>query len=84
VEQVFQAANFLQYGATESELVDRILMNLHPSIQKMAAFLNKPSYRKELDQLVGQLEEKSVVIEERQPSQVGLMRLVFRAWFGVA
>jgi hypothetical protein len=57
VEQVFQAANFLQYGATESELVDRILMNLHPSIQKMAAFLNKPNSRKELDQLVGQLEE---------------------------
>jgi hypothetical protein len=66
VEQVFQAANFLQYGATESELVDRVLMNLQPSIQGMAAFLNKPQSRKELDQLIGQLEEKSVVAEKRQ------------------
>jgi hypothetical protein len=57
VEQVFQAANFLQHGATENELVDSVLMNLYPSIQRMAAFFNKPRSRKELDQLIGHLEE---------------------------
>jgi hypothetical protein len=66
VEKVFQAAYFLHYRATESDLVDCVLMNLYHSIQWMAAFFNKPRSRKEFDQLIGQLEEKSVVAEERQ------------------
>jgi hypothetical protein len=70
VEQIFQVANFLRYVATGSELVDRVLMNLQPSIQSMAAFVNKPTNRKELDQLIGQLEEKSVVAEERKRQEV--------------
>ena len=30
IEQVFQAAEFLQYEATEQKLVERVIMNLHP------------------------------------------------------
>jgi hypothetical protein len=36
----------------------------------MAAFVNKPTSRKELEQLIGQLEEKSVVAEERMRQEV--------------
>ena len=32
IEQVFQAAEFLQYEATEQQLVKREIMNLHPDI----------------------------------------------------
>jgi len=30
IDQVFQAAEFLQYEATELQLVERVVMNLHP------------------------------------------------------
>jgi hypothetical protein len=42
IEWVFCAANFLRYQASEQELVDRILMNLHPSVLAHATFLEKP------------------------------------------
>jgi len=31
IEQVFQAADFLQYEAMEQQLVDRVVMNFHPT-----------------------------------------------------
>jgi len=38
MERVSQAATFLQYAATEQQLVERILMNLDPDILDQAAF----------------------------------------------
>lgn len=46
-------------------MVDRVLMNLHPSFQRMAAFLDRPWSRKESDLLIGHIEERSAVAEEQ-------------------
>ena len=48
IDQVFTAAEFLKYEADEQELVDRIIMNLHPSVFAQAAFLERPHSRKDL------------------------------------
>jgi len=61
IEQVFQAANFLQYEATKQQLVDRILMNFHPDVLAKAAFLDKPRCLKDLYRVVGLIEEKVYV-----------------------
>lgn len=65
VEQISGAARFLQYEASESELVDRVLMNFHPSVIAHVAFVDKPSSLKEL-RVVGLIEEKSAVANERR------------------
>jgi len=39
IKEVVDAAEFLQYRASEGEIVDRILMNLHPNILAQAAFI---------------------------------------------
>jgi hypothetical protein len=59
-EQVFQAAEFLQYEATE-----QLVMNFHPDILSQAAFLDKPRTRKELYRIVGITEEKISILKER-------------------
>ena len=66
IDQIFQAAEFLSYGATEQQLVERIIMNLHPEILKETAFLNKPYIRDELFRVVNQIEERFCVAEERR------------------
>jgi len=66
IEWVFRAANFLRYQASEQELVDRILMNLHPSVLAHAAFLERPRSRRELLRVVGLVEERAAVARERQ------------------
>jgi hypothetical protein len=66
IEQVFGAARFLQYDASESELVDRVVMNFHPSILAHAAFVEKPCSLKERQRVVGLIEEKFAVAKERQ------------------
>ena len=48
VEQVFRAAYFLEYQSSEEQVVDRILMNLHPDIAAKAAFMDRPRSLKEL------------------------------------
>ena len=58
IDQTFQAAEFLSYGATEQQLVERIIMNLHPEILKETAFLNPPNTREELFRVVNQIEER--------------------------
>jgi len=62
------AAEFLQYRASEGEIVDRILMNLHPNILAQAAFLPRPGSYRELRDMVGLIEERMAVLAERQPS----------------
>ena len=66
IDQVFPAAKILEFHAQEQELVDRILMNLHPSVLAHSAFLHRPRSRKELNNVVGLIEEKIAVNKERQ------------------
>ena len=66
IDQVFWAAGFLEYNASEKQLADRIVMNFHPSILARAAFLDKPRSLKELYRMVGLIEEKFSVAKERE------------------
>ena len=66
IEQVFAAAKFLQYGASEQELIDRVVMNFHPKILSHAAFIDRPRSLKELYKVVALVEKKVVVAQERQ------------------
>jgi hypothetical protein len=75
IEKVFRVAAFLKYGATVHQLVDRVVMNFHPSILSQAAFLDRPKTRRDLDRIVGLMEEKSAVVRQRQrPTQGGAAR----------
>jgi hypothetical protein len=69
IDKVLSAAKFLGYGADEQQLVDRIIMNLHPSILAQAAFLEKPHSRAQLYSAVGLIEERFSVLRERQRTQ---------------
>jgi hypothetical protein len=64
VEQVFQAANFLQYGTTEEQLVDRVVMNFHPDILSQAAFLDRPRSLSALRHVAGLVEEKFSILRD--------------------
>jgi len=74
IDQVFGAARFLQYEATETELVDRVVMNFHSSILTHAAFINKPVSLTELHRVVGVIEEKSAVAKERERVELDARR----------
>jgi len=66
IDRVFAAAKFLGYEAGEQQLVDRIVMNLHPTILAHAAFLERPRFRKELNSAVSLIEDKFSALKERQ------------------
>ena len=66
IDQIFQAAEFLSYGATEQQLLERIIMNLHPEILKETAFLNLPNTRDELFRVVNQIEQRFCAADERR------------------
>jgi hypothetical protein len=68
-DKVFSAAKFLGYAADEQQLVDRVVMNLHPSVLAQAAFLDRPHSRDQLYSAVGLMEEKFSVLRERQRVQ---------------
>jgi hypothetical protein len=70
IDEIVVAAEFLNYHGTESELVDRILMNLHPDILAQSAFMQRPSSFHELHKLAGHVEEKLAVEVERQRANV--------------
>jgi hypothetical protein len=74
IDEIVDAAESLNYLGTESELVDRILMNLHPDILAQSAFLQRPSSFQELRKLAGHIEEKLAVQVERQ--RAGVDRIV--------
>ena len=65
IAQVFQAAAFLQYEATEEQLVSRVVMNLHPRVLSQAALLDRPRSLRELYGVVAAIEEKCAVVNER-------------------
>ena len=46
IDQVFQAADFLQYAATEQQIVELLVMNFHPNVLSHAVYLDKPRTRK--------------------------------------
>ena len=64
IGQVFLVANFLQYEATEEQLVDRVVMNLHPRVLSQAAVLDRPRSLQELYGVVTVIEEKCAVANE--------------------
>jgi hypothetical protein len=70
IQEVAEAAEFLQYNASEADVVDRILMNLHPEILAQSALLPRPTSYRELRSLVGLIEEKMAALAERKRSRV--------------
>jgi hypothetical protein len=70
-KEVIDAAEFLQYQGTEEEIVERILMNLHPEILAQATLLPRPNSYRELRNIVGLIEERMAVSRERQRSGAG-------------
>jgi hypothetical protein len=66
VEQIFGTAKFLEYSASEPELVDRIVMNLHPTILAHAAFVDRPHSREQLYNVIEIMKERSSVTAERK------------------
>jgi hypothetical protein len=48
IARVFRTAKFLNYQATEEGLVDRVVMNLHPSIFVHTALLDRQRSLKDL------------------------------------
>ena len=70
IARVFRTAKFLNYQATEVKLVDRVVMNLHPSIFVHTALLDRQRSLKDLYRVVGLFEEKSSVARERQRVEV--------------
>ena len=42
IDRVFVTPKFLGYETGEQQLVDRIVMNLHPTLLAHAAFLERP------------------------------------------
>jgi hypothetical protein len=69
VEQIFQAAGFLRYNALELQLVDRVIMNLHPEMFKQAVLLNRPGSRQERYQVVALIEERCSFQKERKMAE---------------
>jgi len=53
IERISQAATFLEYQASEQQLVDRIVMNVDPDILSHTAFLDRPRCFKNLNRVVG-------------------------------
>jgi len=66
VDQIFQAAEFLCYAATEQQLVDRVVMNLHPWVLGQATLLDRPRSLSELRSLLVVIDERCAVARERQ------------------
>ena len=61
---MIDAAEFLQYNASEADVVERVLMNLHPDILAQAALLPRPNTFQELRITVGLMEEWLAVLTE--------------------
>jgi hypothetical protein len=62
IKEVTDAAEFLQYNASESDVVERVLMNLHPKILAQTALLPRPVSFKEIRNTVGLIEERMAVL----------------------
>ena len=67
---MIDASEFLQYNASEADIVERILMNLDPDILAQAALLPRPNSFQELRNTVGLIEERMAVLKERERPEV--------------
>ena len=70
IDQVFSAAKILEYEASEQSVVDRIVMNFHPTVLAQSALVDRKHSRKELYEVVGIIEEKFAVKRERRRIQI--------------
>ena len=66
IKEVIDSAEFLQYNASEADVVERILMNLDPDLLARAALLHRPNTFQELRHTVGLIEERMAVLKERE------------------
>jgi hypothetical protein len=64
IEQIYKAAGFLVYEASEQQLVDRIVKNVYPSILAHAAFIHRPRSLEEVYSEISLMQERSVVCDE--------------------
>jgi len=64
VDQIFQAAEFLCYEVTEQQLVDQVVMNLHPWVLGQATLLDRPRSLNELRSLLVVIDERCAVARE--------------------
>ena len=71
IEQVLRAVGFLGYNVTEQQLVDRVVINFHPSILAQVAFLDKPQSLEDLYKAAALNEEKFSVLKEWQRVEQG-------------
>ena len=67
---MIDASEFLQYNASEADIVERVLMNLHPDTLAQAELLPRPNTFQELRNTVGLMEERMAVLTERQRQEV--------------
>jgi hypothetical protein len=72
IEQIFGAAKFLEYQATEGQIVDRVMMNLHPSNSDHLVLLDRSRSLKYLYGMVEVVEERQLVARERQRVEMPL------------
>jgi hypothetical protein len=63
IKEVVDVSEFIQYQASEGEIVDRILMNIHPDILAQVALLPRPGSCRELRDMVGLVEMMAVLAE---------------------
>jgi hypothetical protein len=68
IEQIFQAADFLRYDATEQQLVDRVVMNFHPQVLRQAQLLDRSRTRK--DSVAATIEEKGSIAREGERGRI--------------
>jgi hypothetical protein len=73
---VVAAAEILGYQSQESELVCRILQNIHPSVRSYLMFSNKPMTIKELFSLATTVAEAVAVEKQRESVASGSSRVV--------
>jgi len=69
IKEVTDATEILQYNASEADVVERVLMNLHPDILAQAALLPRPNSFQELRN-TGLMEERLALLTERQCPEV--------------
>jgi hypothetical protein len=68
VTSIFAVTDFLKYQVSEQELLDRVIMNLHPSILAHSAFLERPHSGDQLHKAIDLTEEKMSVAKARNHS----------------
>lgn len=71
IKEVVGAAEFLQCRESEGEILNRILLNLHPDILAQAAFLPRPGSYRESRDMVGLIEDRMAVLAEHLAPDTG-------------